>query len=37
MLTGYSGALLVVSHDVDFITDIGVDRELLLDTGAGDD
>ena len=29
-LSGYDGALLVVSHDRDFLEAIGVDRELML-------
>jgi ATPase subunit of ABC transporter with duplicated ATPase domains len=30
-LSGYDGALLVVSHDADFLTAIGVDREIALE------
>ncbi|MCR5879927.1 ABC-F family ATP-binding cassette domain-containing protein [Phenylobacterium sp. J367] len=29
-LAGYDGALLVVSHDPDFLAAVGIDRELLL-------
>src|SRR5262249_55302512 len=29
-LAGYDGALLVVSHDRDFLTAIGIDREITL-------
>ncbi len=35
MLNEYAGALLVVSHDTDFIADIGVERELQLNSQAG--
>jgi ATPase subunit of ABC transporter with duplicated ATPase domains len=32
-LSGYDGALLVVSHDADFLTAIGVDRTIALKPG----
>jgi ATPase subunit of ABC transporter with duplicated ATPase domains len=32
-LAAYDGALLVVSHDRDFLDAVGVDRELVLDGG----
>jgi ATPase subunit of ABC transporter with duplicated ATPase domains len=34
-LRGYDGALLVVSHDRDFLDAIGVEREVVLEPGAG--
>ena len=30
-LRGYDGALLVVSHDADFLAAIGTDRQVTLD------
>jgi len=32
-LSGYDGALVVVSHDADFLTNLGVDRTLVLKSG----
>jgi len=32
-LSGYDGALVVVSHDADFLTNLGVDRTLVLKGG----
>lgn len=32
-LSGYDGALVVVSHDADFLTNLGVDRTIVLKDG----
>jgi ATPase subunit of ABC transporter with duplicated ATPase domains len=34
-LSGYDGALLVVSHDEDFLAAIGVERTIQLKSGDG--
>ncbi|MEW5687828.1 MAG: ABC-F family ATP-binding cassette domain-containing protein [Pseudomonadota bacterium] len=34
-LAGYDGALLIVSHDADFLEAVGVEREIVLDPSGG--
>ena len=34
-LNNYKGALIVISHDVDFINDLGIEKEIDLDNYSG--